>query len=220
MSVFEVVRVKDKLRVPPIKLGVKMKKALLELAQEQYEGIVDEDVGVIVAVINAKKSGEGRIVPGDGAVYYDTELEFLVFRPVMHEVVEGIVNETADFGLFVRVGPIEGLVHVSQIIDEYLNYDSKNSVFVSKESKLKIGVNDKVLARIVSISLKGSLADSKIGLTMRQPFLGKQQWVEQQIRDARSGKTKEKKEKEKPQKKTSKVTDDKKHKEKVEKGGK
>ncbi|MCX8190330.1 MAG: DNA-directed RNA polymerase [Candidatus Diapherotrites archaeon] len=216
---FEVVRVKDKLRVPPVKLGVKMKKALLELAQEQYEGIIDEDIGVIVAVINAKKSGEGKIVHGDGAVYYDTELEFLAFRPVMHEIVEGVVNETADFGLFVRIGPIEGLVHVSQIIDEYLNYDSKNSVFVSKESKLKIGINDKVLARIVSISLKGSISDSKIGLTMRQPFLGKQQWVEQQIKDARSGKTKEKKDKDKPQKKPIKVSEDKDKKQK-EKGGK
>ncbi|MEM4663202.1 MAG: DNA-directed RNA polymerase [Candidatus Diapherotrites archaeon] len=201
---FEIVHVKDKLRVPPTKLGTKMKKALLELAQEQYEGIVDEDLGVIVAAINAKKVGEGRIVPGDGAVYYDTELEFLVFRPSLHEVVEGVVSETADFGLFVKIGPMEGLVHVSQIIDEYLNYDSKNSVFISKESKLKIGVNDKLLARIVSISLKGSLADSKLGLTMRQPFLGKWQWIEQQIKETRSGKLKEKKVKEKDVKKAEK----------------
>ncbi len=202
---FEVVRVRDKIRVPPIKLGSKMKKALLEIAQEQYEGLVDEDIGIIVAVINAKKVGEGKIVPGDGAVYYKAELEFLAFRPKLHEVVEGQVTETAEFGLFVRVGPMDGLIHVSQIMDEYLNYDSKNSMFISKETKQKIGLNDKVLARIVSISLKGTLADSKLGLTMRQPFLGKLQWVEQQIKDVRSGKAKEKKEKEakskaKPQK--------------------
>lgn len=196
---FEVVRIKDKLRVPPTKLGTKMKKALLEIAQEQYEGLIDDDLGVIVAVMNAKKCGEGRIVPGDGAVYYDAELEFLTFRPKVHEIVEGFVNETAEFGLFVRVGPMDGLIHVSQIMDEYLNYDSKNSQFISKESKLKIGLNDKVLARIVSVSLKGTIADSKLGLTMRQPFLGKLQWVEQQIKDARSGKLKEKaSEKKKP----------------------
>lgn len=212
---FEVVRVRDKIRVPPIKLGSKMKKALLEIAQEQYEGLVDEDIGIIVAVINAKRVGEGRIVPGDGAVYYDAELEFLVFRPKLHELVEGVVTETAEFGLFVRIGPMDGLIHVSQIMDEYLNYDSKNSVFISKESKQKIGLNDKVLARIVSISLKGTLADSKLGLTMRQPFLGKPQWIEQQIKDVRSGKAKEKKEKEGKKGKTK----PKKH-AKKEKGGK
>jgi DNA-directed RNA polymerase subunit E' len=190
---FEMVRVRDKLRVPPTKLGTKMKKALLEIAQEQYEGIVDEDLGVIVAVINAKKTGEGKIVPGDAAVYYEAELEFLVFKPRLYEIVEGFVTETAEFGLFVRVGPMDGLVHVSQIMDEYLNYDSKNSQFISKETKQRVGINDKVLARIVSISLKGTLADSKLGLTMRQPFLGKHQWIEQQIKEARSGKTKEKK---------------------------
>ena len=32
---FEVVRVRDKIRVPPTKLGSKMKKALLEIAQEK-----------------------------------------------------------------------------------------------------------------------------------------------------------------------------------------
>ncbi len=201
---FEIVRVRDKIRVPPAKLGSGMKKALLEIAQEQYEGIVDEDLGIIVSVINAKKSGEGKIVPGDGAVYYQAELEFLVFRPRLHEVVEGIVTETAEFGLFVRVGPMDGLIHVSQIMDEYLNYDSKGSVFISKESKQRIGLNDKVLARIVSISLKGTLADSKLGLTMRQPFLGKLQWVEQQIKDARSGKTKEGEKKKKAAKKGGK----------------
>ncbi|MCD6478772.1 MAG: DNA-directed RNA polymerase [Candidatus Diapherotrites archaeon] len=202
---FEMVRVRDKLRVPPTKLGTKMKKALLEIAQEQYEGIVDEDLGVIVAVINAKKTGEGKIVPGDAAVYYEAELEFLVFKPRLYEVVEGFVTETAEFGLFVRVGPMDGLVHVSQIMDEYLNYDSKNSQFISKETKQRVGINDKVLARIVSISLKGTLADSKLGLTMRQPFLGKYQWIEQQIKDARSGKTKEKKGKGKKSVKEKKV---------------
>ena len=202
---FEMVCVRDKLRVPPTKLGTKMKKALLEIAQEQYEGIVDEDLGVIVAVINAKKTGEGKIVPGDAAVYYGAELEFLVFKPRLYEVVEGFVTETAEFGLFVRVGPMDGLVHVSQVMDEYLNYDSKNSQFISKESKQRIGLNDKILARVVSISLKGSLADSKLGLTMRQPFLGKHQWVEQQIKDARSGKKKDKKGKGKKQAKEKDV---------------
>ncbi len=185
---FEVVKIRDKVRVPPEKLGKQAKQALLEISRELYEGLVDEDLGIIVAVLNAKKSGEGRIVPGDGAVYYETELEFLTFKPRLHEVVEGYVTETAEFGLFVRVGPMDGLVHVSQIMDDYLNYDSKASQFIAKETKQRIGVNDKVLARIISISLKGSVTESKLGLTMRQPFLGKLQWVEQQIKEAKEKK--------------------------------
>ena len=55
---FEVVKVKDTVRIPPEKFGKKMKKALVNLAQEEYEGLLDEDLGVIIAVISAKKTGE------------------------------------------------------------------------------------------------------------------------------------------------------------------
>ncbi len=189
---FEIVKVKDTVRIPPEKFGKQMKKALVNLAQEEYEGLLDEDLGVIVAVINAKKTGEGKVVLGDGAAYYEAEIEMLVFKPYMHEVVEGKVTEITEFGAFVNIGPVEGLIHVSQIMDEYLNYDSKNAMFIGKNSKKKLKVDDRVLARIVSISLKGSLSESKLGLTMRQPFLGKNEWIEAEIKAKKKGKGKEK----------------------------
>jgi len=189
---FEVVKVKDTVRIPPEKFGKKMKKALVNLAQEEYEGLLDEDLGVIIAVIDAKKNGEGKVVPGDGAAYYEAEIEMLVFKPKMHEVVEGKVTEITEFGAFVNIGPLEGLIHVSQIMDEYLNYDSKNGQFVGKESKKKLKLEDRLLARIVSISLKGSLSESKLGLTMRQPFLGKSEWIDAEIKAKKKGKGKDK----------------------------
>jgi len=192
MEMFEVVKIRDTVRVPPEKFGKKMKESLVNITQEEYEGLIDEDLGIIVAVTSAEKTGEGKVVPGDGAAYYETDIGLLVFKPKMHELVEAKVSEITEFGAFVGVGPMEGLVHVSQIIDEYLNYDSKNLMFVGKNSKKKLKVDDKVLARIVTISLKGSLSDSKLGLTMRQPFLGKDSWIEQEIRDSRKGKTKKK----------------------------
>ncbi|MEM0359835.1 MAG: DNA-directed RNA polymerase [Candidatus Diapherotrites archaeon] len=185
---FEVVKIKDTVRVPPEKFGKDMPESLVKLTQEEYEGLLDEDLGIVVAVISAVKSGEGKVVLGDGAAYYKTDIELLVFKPEMHELVEGKVSEITEFGAFVGVGPMEGLIHVSQIMDEYLNYDSKAACFTGKESKKKLKVDDRVLARIVSISLKGTLQDSKLGLTMRQPFLGKDAWIEQEIKDTRKGK--------------------------------
>jgi len=187
---FELVKIRDTVRVPPEKFGKKMKESLVNLTQEEYEGLIDEDIGIIVAVTSAQKTGEGKIIPGDGAAYYETELEMLTFKPEMHELVEAKVSELTEFGSFVGVGPMEGLIHVSQIMDEYMNYDAKSACFVGKDSKRKLKVDDKVLARIVTISLKGNLSDSKLGLTMRQPFLGKEIWIEQAIKDAKKGKKK------------------------------
>ena len=187
---FELVRIRDTVRIPPEKFGKEMKESLVNITQEDYEGLIDEDLGIIVAVTSVEKTGEGKVVPGDGAAYFETEIGLLVFKPSMHEVVDAKVSEITEFGAFIGIGPMEGLVHVSQIMDEYLNYDSKNLFFVGKDSKKKLKVDDKVLARIVTISLKGILSDSKLGLTMRQPFLGKNEWIEQAIRDSRKGKLK------------------------------
>jgi DNA-directed RNA polymerase subunit E' len=172
------VKIRDKVRLPPDRFGKNIDECLKQLAQDEYEGLVRENLGVIVAVTDIKRVSEGRVVPGDGAAYFDAEIEMLVFKPEVHEVVEAKVGEIAEFGAFLSLGPMEGLVHVSQIMDEYLNYDSKNMQFIGKESKKTLKVDDTVLARIVSVSLKGTLAESKIGLTMRQPFLGKKEWEE------------------------------------------
>lgn len=175
-EMYAIYTVNDTIRVPPNKFGKDLNKVVKEIVQEQYEGLVDEDVGVVVAVVSASKTGEGKVIPGDGAAYFDADLELLVYKPVLQEIVEGIVSEITEFGAFVKTGPVEGLIHMSQIMDDYVNHDAKLPGFIGKESGKKLTTNDHVIARIVSISLRRNIADSKIGLTMRQPGLGKEEW--------------------------------------------
>ncbi|MAG21956.1 MAG: DNA-directed RNA polymerase [Candidatus Diapherotrites archaeon] len=194
------VNVNEKVRVPPKDFGGKLKDTILKIVQEEYEGVVDEDLGLVIAVTGVGEVGEGKIVLGDGAAYYRTELELLMYKPLMHEVVEGSITEITEFGAFMRISPIEGLVHVSQIMDDYINYDAKMPGFIGKKTGRKLTVEDEGLARIVTISLKGNIQNSKIGLTMRQPFLGKEGWTkkdEKKEKDAAKAKepVKEKKEK-------------------------
>lgn len=170
-------KIRDTVRVPPKEFGQKLEKAVLKISQEEYEGVVDDDLGIIVAVTNSANVGEGKVVPGDGAAYHEAELDLLVFKPELLEVIEGFVSEITEFGAFIKIGPMEALVHVSQIMDDYINYDAKSTVFIGKESGKKLQVDDKVMARIVSCSMKNSVQNSKIGLTMRQIGLGKSDWL-------------------------------------------
>jgi len=139
--------------------------------------VLDDDMGVVVSVIGVEDVGEGKVVPGDAGVYFNANIKMLLYKPQMHEVVEGTVSEITEFGAFVRTGPVEGLVHVSQIMDDYINYDPKLPGFVGKETSKKLQLNDTVMARVVTISMKGTIASSKIGLTMRQLGLGKEDWL-------------------------------------------
>ena len=91
----------------------------------------------------------------------------LVFNLDIDEIVAGEVSELADFGCFVRLGPLDGLVHLSQITSDFISYDKKSSAFVSKNTGRSLKKGDKVFAKVSSISFKGGIKDAKIALTMR-----------------------------------------------------
>lgn len=166
-------------RIPPDQMGNPLEDAVELALRNKYEAVVDKTLGTIVAVLSADRIGEGRILAGDGAVYYDVDFEAVVFKPEMQEIVEGEVVEIVKFGAFLSIGPFDGLLHVSQITNEYISYDEKNARLVSKESSKALGEGEKVRARVIAVSLnEKEPRESKIGLTMRQTGLGKLDWLD------------------------------------------
>lgn len=166
-------------RIPPEDMGNPLKDAVEMALRTKYEARVDRTLGAIVAILGVDSIGEGRIIAGDGAIYYDVVFDAIVFKPEMQEVVEGEVVEIVKFGAFVSIGPFDGLLHVSQITDEYMAYDEKNARLVSKDTNKFLAEGDKVRARIIAVSLnEKDPRGSKIGLTMRQMGLGKIEWLE------------------------------------------
>ena len=97
----------------------------------------------------------------------------------MDEVVLGEVSELADFGLFVRLGPIDGLVHLSQITSDFITFDRKTGVFVSKNTKRTIKKGDTVYAKVSTVSIRNTIQDIKIALTMRAEGFGKPEWIKE-----------------------------------------
>jgi DNA-directed RNA polymerase subunit E' len=168
----------DTVRLPPDRFGEDTVIVVKDLLREKLEGRIDKTLGSIIAVTNVLDIGEGKILAGDGAVYYDITFEAVTFKPELQEIVEGKVVEIVEFGAFIGLGPLDGLLHVSQIADDYISYDEKNSRLVGKETNKAIAEGDKVRARVVAVSLnEREPRESKIGLTMRQAALGKLEWL-------------------------------------------
>jgi DNA-directed RNA polymerase subunit E' len=168
----------DTVRLPPDRFGEDTVTVVKDLLREKLEGRIDKTLGSIIAVTNVLDIGEGKILAGDGAVYYDITFEAITFKPELQEIVEGKVVEVVEFGAFIGLGPLDGLLHVSQIADDYISYDEKNSRLVGKETNKAIAEGDKVRARVVAVSLnEREPRESKIGLTMRQAALGKLEWL-------------------------------------------
>ena len=176
---YKKMKLKGVARIEPGHLGDPLEAAVERSLRDKYEAVVDKSLGTIVAVLGSDNIGEGRILAGDGSIYYEVDFEALVFKPEMQEIVEGEVVEIVKFGAFLSIGPFDGLLHVSQITNEYISYDEKNARLVSKESSKSLGEGDRVRARIIAVSLnEKEPRESKIGLTMRQTGLGRLEWLE------------------------------------------
>jgi DNA-directed RNA polymerase subunit E' len=179
---FKLVNMEDTIRIPPETFGNPLDTVGYQQVKAKYEGVVDETLGYVIAALNVKVSPVGKIIPGDGATYHKVNFSLLTFYPMLQEVTEGEVVEIADFGAFVRIGPVDALLHVSQLMDDFISYDEKQGVLLGKETKRKLTTGDKVRVRITAVSLGRAGSSAKIGVTARQPFLGKLEWIEEDLK--------------------------------------
>ncbi|HLC50685.1 MAG TPA: DNA-directed RNA polymerase [Candidatus Nanoarchaeia archaeon] len=187
--------IKDHIRIPPALFNLPLEEAVITRIKTKYTGFISKDLGIVVDVVGAKEIGEGIIIAGDGASYYEVSFELLTFKPEMQEIVSGKIKDIAEFGAFINIGPIDGMIHISQTMDDFVSF-SKDKSLGGKESKRSLKVGDVCRARIIAISFKDVL-NPKLGLTMRQQGLGRVDWVkEDDSKPAQPEKeTKEKKEK-------------------------
>jgi DNA-directed RNA polymerase subunit E' len=174
---FYELEVKSHVRVPPNAFTEDTQEAVLKSLNMQFENFISKDIGVVVGVKEVGKITDGIIIPGDGAAYYGATFKLLVYRPELQEVVLGKVTDITDFGAFIDLGAIDGMIHVSQTMDDFVSF-SKANVLTGKETKKVLKVGDLCRARIIAVSFK-DFSSPKIGLTMRQPFLGNLNWIDE-----------------------------------------
>jgi DNA-directed RNA polymerase subunit E' len=183
---FYKVKLKDHVRVPPTLFGLEVKEAVVQRLKRKYEGYISKDFGMVIDVAGIEQINDGIIIPGDGASYFDSTFEVLTFKPELQEVVLGRIRDIADFGAFISLGPIEGMIHISQSMDDFVSF-SKDKVLMGKDSKRTLKSGDLCRARIIAISYK-DVANPKLGLTMRQSKLGKLDWIDEEPKEKKGKK--------------------------------
>ena len=185
---FYKIELKDHIRVPPDSFGLPLEEAMISMIKQKYDGYISRDLGIVIDVLDVKEVGDGIIIPGDGAQYYKVSFELITYEPEMQEVMLGCVRDIADFGVFMTIGPMEGMIHVSQTMDDFVSF-TKDKVLQGKESKRILKIGDVCRARLIAISYK-DMANPKLGLTMRQTGLGKVEWIEEDFKDKKKTKAK------------------------------
>jgi DNA-directed RNA polymerase subunit E' len=179
-KMYYAVKVKDHIRVPPTEFDKDLDLAVIGQIKEKYSGYISKELGYVIDVIDLDDVNDGVIIPGDGAAYYEASFNLLVFVPELQEVVCGKVKDITDFGAFFTLGPVEGMVHISQTMNDFVSF-SKDKALQGKDTNRVLKIEDKCYGRIVAVSFK-DISNPKIGMTMRQEGLGKVEWIPQDLK--------------------------------------
>jgi DNA-directed RNA polymerase subunit E' len=185
---FSISTLVDVVRIPPSLFGTTLKKAAVNILKEKYESMINADLGYIIMILDAKVDEMGKMIAGDGGTFHKVEFEALTFYPKLQEIVQGEIVDITDFGAFVRIGPTDALLHLSQVMDDYLKSDVKSGMILANQSGRTLKVGSTLRARITAVSLGKAAAMGKIGITCRQPFLGADDWIKEEIKKSGGGK--------------------------------
>jgi len=200
-QLFSISTLQDVVRIPPSLFGSTLKKAVVNILKSKYESMINAELGYIIMIMDAKVESLGKMIAGDGGTYHKVEFNALTFYPKLQEIVQGELVDITDFGAFVRIGPTDALLHLSQVMDDYLKSDVQAGVILANQSGRTLKVGSTIRTRITAVSLGKAASMGKIGITCRQPFLGADEWIAEEIKkaeDNKSDKPAAKKEADKP----------------------
>ncbi len=173
---FYLIDVEDHVRVEPKHFGLPTNEAVERQLNESFLKKINKEFGFVINVVSVKSVDDGVIIPGDGAPFYKSVFTLLIWKPELHEIVYGSIAEITNFGAFIQIGPAQGMIHISQTMEDYVSV-SKTGTLSGKSTKRNLAKDDECMARVVAISYKSG--EPKIGLTMRQPGLGKIEWLKE-----------------------------------------
>jgi ribonuclease R len=86
------------------------------------------------------------------------KVEYMMER--IGEVYPGIISSVTSFGMFVELeNTIEGLIHISNLTDDYYIYDDKHHCLIGERTKKRYRLGDKVVIKVVKADLETRTID-------------------------------------------------------------
>ena len=172
---FSKIKLKDYVNLSPDLFEGDLNGSIKEQLIRNYSDKTTEDLGLILSIVSVDNIEDGFKLPENSSRHYVVEFTVIAYKPDLHEVVEGEVSSVTNFGVFVNLGIIDGLVHLSQTMTDQVSF-SKTGMIQGSQTGQSLKAGDFVRASVVAVSFK-DIRNVKVGLTMRQPGLGALEWL-------------------------------------------
>lgn len=79
------------------------------------------------------------------------------------EEFDGIISSVTNFGMFVELeNTVEGLIHVSYLVDDYYHYDDRSHALIGEHTATMYRVGDEVKVRVVQVNMEERAIDFEL----------------------------------------------------------
>ena len=80
------------------------------------------------------------------------------------EELEAVITGVADYGFFAQAVklPVEGLVHVSTLADDYYSYEPTTHTLAGRRSRRTFRLGDKVRVKVVRVDVTRRQLDFRV----------------------------------------------------------
>lgn len=86
------------------------------------------------------------------------------------EEFEGIISSITNFGMFIELpNTIEGLVHVTNMTDDYYRFDDRQLIMIGERGGKQFRIGDEVTIRVTAVKVEESSVDFEI-VGMKKAF--------------------------------------------------
>merc|ERR1712216_649408 len=147
-------KIKKVIELKPNELGTKLKDILIAKVADEIEDSCDESIGCIIAIDSYKNFSSGKIQYGTGKVIFEVNLNCMVCKPEVGEVLDVIVSEVKETVILATAGPI-----IVAILKKDFGEQKQHSphtkegirTFVSETTKSGISPGSEIRIRILSL---------------------------------------------------------------------
>ncbi|KAK3881843.1 hypothetical protein Pcinc_013747 [Petrolisthes cinctipes] len=101
---FQLAEIRHMVRIPPWLFGQTLNDAVIEELNRKLANKVVLNVGLGIALFDVTSLGDSYIFPGDGASHTRVTFRYVVFRPFMEEILEGVIKAADADGMQVSLG--------------------------------------------------------------------------------------------------------------------
>ncbi|GGE36671.1 ribonuclease R [Pullulanibacillus camelliae] len=87
------------------------------------------------------------------------------------ETYEGVVSSVTSFGLFVELpNTIEGLVHISYLVDDYYHYNQDHMALIGERTGKVFRIGDEITVKVINVNVDERAIDFEVvGLKENRP---------------------------------------------------